>query len=154
MDKLRALAILMAVAGIIYLFNPGAQVEILTDTRASSATDQNINTTPHIKSAPIKATAEKEASHHKASETQEIPKFIEDALEAKRIPADQLVKKHHPDGSISIDLKGQYQHAPPLPYTPGMEYSGVIVDMGKNAAQHHEIGDEVYTDIFNSEFKE
>lgn len=118
MDKLRALAILMAVAGIIYLFNPGAQVnpdsqvEILTDTGTSSATDQNINTTHNIKSAPIKATAEKEASHHKTSETQEIPKFIEDALEAKRIPADQLVKKHHPDGSISIDLKGQYQHAP------------------------------------------
>lgn len=118
MDKLRALAILMAVAGIVYLFNPGAQVnpdsqvEILTNTGASSATDQNINTTPHIKSAPIKTTAEKEASHHKASESQEIPKFIEDALEAKRIPADQLVKKHHPDGSISIDLKGQYQHAP------------------------------------------
>jgi O-methyltransferase involved in polyketide biosynthesis len=113
MDKLRALAILIIVAGIIYLFNPGAQVEILTNTGASSATDQNINTTPSIKSAPIKATAaEKEASHHKASESQEIPKFIQDSLESKRIPADRLVKKHHPDGSISIDLKGQYQHVP------------------------------------------
>ena len=114
MDKLRALAILMAVAGIIYLFNPGAQVnpsaqvEILTDTSTSSTPDQSITITPLMEAAP----AEKEAALHKPSETQEVPKFIEDALEAKRIPADQLVKKHHPDGSISIDLKGQYQHAP------------------------------------------
>ena len=115
MDKLRALAILMAVAGIIYLFNPGAQVEILTDTSTSSTPDQGISITPLMEATP----AEKEATHtetegalHKPSETQEVPKFIEDALEAKRIPADQLIKKHHPDGSTSIDLKGQYQHAP------------------------------------------
>lgn len=108
MDKLRALAILITVAGIIYLFTPGTQVEILSDTDTTSVSGQSITITPLIESAP----AEKEATHNEASEIQAIPKFIMDSLEAKRIPADQLIKKHHPDGSISIDLKGQYQHAP------------------------------------------
>ena len=28
-------------------------------------------------------------------------------------------------------LLGQYQQAPPIPYTPGMEYSGTVAYIGK-----------------------
>ncbi|KZY70212.1 MULTISPECIES: NADPH:quinone oxidoreductase family protein [unclassified Oleiphilus] len=51
-----------------------------------------------------------------------------------------------------VDLlmtSGQYQHMPPLPYTPGLEYSGVIEWAGKEAkAEGLSIGDRVFVDGF------
>lgn len=44
---------------------------------------------------------------------------------------------------------GQYQHMPKLPYTPGLEYSGVVVWMGADVDQSRlSIGDSVYVDGF------
>ncbi|KZZ58697.1 hypothetical protein A3762_06790 [Oleiphilus sp. HI0125] len=51
-----------------------------------------------------------------------------------------------------VDLlmtSGQYQHMPPLPYTPGLEYSGVIEWAGEEAkAEGLSIGDRVFVDGF------
>jgi NADPH2:quinone reductase len=51
-----------------------------------------------------------------------------------------------------VDLlmsSGQYQHMPPLPYTPGLEYSGDIVWTGKDVtASQAVIGDRVFVDGF------
>lgn len=46
-------------------------------------------------------------------------------------------------------MAGQYQHAPPLPYTPGMEYSGEVLGIGKNV-DTVKPGDKVYVDGFRS----
>jgi len=46
-------------------------------------------------------------------------------------------------------IAGQYQQAPPLPYTPGMEYSGQVVHTGPSSK--FKIGDSVFVgDIFNT----
>jgi NADPH2:quinone reductase len=51
-----------------------------------------------------------------------------------------------------VDLlmsSGQYQHMPPLPYTPGLEYSGDIVWTGKDVtASQALVGDRVFVDGF------
>lgn len=47
-----------------------------------------------------------------------------------------------------VDLlmtSGQYQHMPPLPYTPGLEYSGTIIWAGE-AVQAFDIGDDIVVD--------
>ena len=47
-----------------------------------------------------------------------------------------------------VDLlmtSGQYQHAPPLPYCPGLEYAGVVVGTGANVSRVRE-GDRVLVD--------
>jgi NADPH2:quinone reductase len=49
-----------------------------------------------------------------------------------------------------VDLlmtSGQYQHMPPLPYSPGLEYSGEIIWAGSDVAAHH-VGDRVLVDGF------
>ena len=46
-------------------------------------------------------------------------------------------------------LAGQYQHAPPLPYTPGMEYAGDVVAVGQ-AVTSCSVGDRVSVDIFGA----
>jgi len=46
-------------------------------------------------------------------------------------------------------IAGQYQQAPPLPYTPGMEYSGRVVHTGPSSKL--KIGESVFVgDIFNT----
>ncbi len=49
-----------------------------------------------------------------------------------------------------VDLmmtSGQYQHQPPLPYTPGLEYSGVVLTKGINVLDSHvKVGDKVLVD--------
>ena len=49
-----------------------------------------------------------------------------------------------------VDLlmtSGQYQHMPPLPYTPGLEYAGVVLWCGKEVSQREfPVGGEVYVD--------
>lgn len=51
-----------------------------------------------------------------------------------------------------VDLlmtSGQYQHMPPLPYTPGLEYSGEVVWTGDQVTQH-KVGDRVLVDGFQA----
>jgi len=48
-----------------------------------------------------------------------------------------------------VDLlmtSGQYQHVPPLPYTPGMEYAGVVTWKGSDVGDHIAVGDAVLAD--------
>jgi len=40
-------------------------------------------------------------------------------------------------------MAGQYQQAPPLPYTPGMEYSGTVVDVAADCKEFA-VGDSVF----------
>ena len=48
-------------------------------------------------------------------------------------------------------LAGQYQHAPPLPYTPGMEYSGVVTAVAPDVSTTScAVGDRISVDIFNA----
>jgi NADPH2:quinone reductase len=50
-----------------------------------------------------------------------------------------------------VDLlmtSGQYQHVPSPPYTPGMEYAGVVVWRGPEAGDHVRVGDRVLADGF------
>lgn len=51
-----------------------------------------------------------------------------------------------------VDLlmtSGQYQHMPPLPYTPGLEYSGIIMWTGDDVAPTDaKVGDRVLVDGF------
>ncbi len=53
-----------------------------------------------------------------------------------------------------VDLmmtSGQYQHQPPLPYTPGLEYCGEVLWTGKNVLEGTaKIGDKVLVDGFVS----
>jgi len=47
-------------------------------------------------------------------------------------------------------MAGQYQQAPPLPYTPGMEYSGTVVDVAGDSTGFA-VGDAVYVaDMINA----
>lgn len=45
-----------------------------------------------------------------------------------------------------IMTSGQYQHMPSPPYTPGLEYAGVVVHKGEAAGDHLAVGDEVLSD--------
>lgn len=48
-------------------------------------------------------------------------------------------------------LSGQYQHQPPLPYTPGLEYCGEVIWLGTEVDRHAvAIGDHVIIDGFKS----
>ncbi len=52
-----------------------------------------------------------------------------------------------------VDLlmtSGQYQHLPRPPYTPGMEYAGVVAWKGPEAGAHVSVGDRVLNDGFAS----
>merc|ERR1719419_468038 len=47
-------------------------------------------------------------------------------------------------------MAGQYQQAPPLPYTPGMEYSGTIEEVAGDCKEFS-VGDAVYVaDMINA----
>ena len=86
----------------------------------------NIQTTPqavstHIHTPELNTHAAENATYHTNSRQHEhshndqdieIPVEINAYIESKRIPASHLTEQHHPDGSISVDLKGQYQHVP------------------------------------------
>ena len=46
---------------------------------------------------------------------------------------------------------GVYQHKPQLPYTPGLEYSGTILEIGETASKMgFNIGDRVFVDCFST----
>ena len=85
-----------------------------------------------------------------------VDKFLEIEEQAELNPAalsahDVIIEvKSAAVGWVDLLMtSGQYQHQPPLPYTPGLEYSGVIVWVGAevddNAAN---VGDRVLVDGF------
>jgi NADPH2:quinone reductase len=48
-------------------------------------------------------------------------------------------------------LSGQYQHMPALPYTPGLEYSGVVTWAGSDAgAERVAVGDQVFVSCLST----
>jgi len=49
---------------------------------------------------------------HQHDESVSIPVEIQAYIEKQRIPASELSETHHPDGSVSVNLKGQYRHVP------------------------------------------
>ena len=69
-----------------------------------------------------------------------------------QLPGDALILEVSSSSVHWVDMlmmMGQYQQAPPLPYTPGMEYSGKVLEKGKDV-KNFEIGDSVFVDIFNA----
>jgi hypothetical protein len=119
MGKLGALTILVALAAVIYLFSTSNQVQVAKELAAIEIPQPD-----SIKNQPTDeaelASSQSQSSHslkphsdhegHDENEKIEIPQYIKDSLEAKRIPASELFEEKHADGSSSIDLKGQYQH--------------------------------------------
>ncbi len=66
-------------------------------------------------------------------------------------PCDVIIKvKSSAVGWVDLLMSsGQYQHMPPLPYTPGLEYSGEIVWTGTDVtASQACVGDRVFVDGF------
>lgn len=119
MAKLGALSILLAVALMIYLFNPTTQIDIDSsdpNTQVSIASPAKLNSVQANSAKTIQQLETNDQVHNHdngvSDKPAEIPQFIKDSLESKRIPASELVEVHHPDGSVSMDLKGQYQHVP------------------------------------------
>lgn len=121
MGKFGALAILLAVAAVIYLLNPGSQVQVVKEQPAMEATQPDVVTNEQATKVDTENSqtqlinpAEPHSDHegHDSNDTTEIPQYIKDSLEAKRIPASELTVEQHADGSSSIDFKGQYQHVP------------------------------------------
>ena len=62
----------------------------------------------HYQTADRSATDEK----NKDKASTELPAEVHAYIESKRIPASELKPVTHADGSVSLDLKGQYQHVP------------------------------------------
>ncbi|MGK0405611.1 MAG: hypothetical protein ACJAR6_000986 [Oleispira sp.] len=115
MGKLGALTILIVLAVVIYFFGPGSQVQVAKTQQAIEATMPAALTNEPSKAEipPSELTNSIEThSGHEEYEKIEIPQYIKDSLEAKRIPASELIEEKHSDGSSSIDFKGQYQHIP------------------------------------------
>lgn len=122
MNKLGALIMLVAVAAVINFLNPGSQVRIPSSLPIEagieqpnpSANKQTASRTMKDSQDSLKNTDAAPHSHEvsTAVEQVEIPQYIKDSLEAKRIPASELVEEKYADGSSSIDFKGQYQHVP------------------------------------------
>uniref|UniRef100_A0A7S4VFA3 Enoyl reductase (ER) domain-containing protein n=1 Tax=Ditylum brightwellii TaxID=49249 RepID=A0A7S4VFA3_9STRA len=68
-------------------------------------------------------------------------------------PDDVLIKTkyvgvQYPD---ALQAQGLYQVRPPLPYVPGMDATGVVIDVGHNAAKEYNIkvGDRVMTTMLD-----
>jgi len=121
MGKLGALTILVALAAMIYFFSPGSQVQVAEEQQAIEQPQPNTVKNEQAEQAQLKSSQSQSTNsimphsdhqNHDVNDKVEIPQYIQDSLEAKRIPASELVEQHHPDGSMSIDLKGQFQHVP------------------------------------------
>lgn len=118
MGKLAALLVLLSIAALIYFFKPETS-SMVTDNHPAQ-----VNEVPQAGQIPAPASSQPaqtqqlqslhdhdHTDQHQESAVQ-IPEFIQKELEAKRIPASELKQVEHPDGSVSMDLKGQYQHVP------------------------------------------
>ena len=120
MSKLGALTILLALAAAIYFFSTSNQVQVAKEEQLiEAAQPETINNVQagEAESKISQSQSTNSAPHsdhesHGSNEQTEIPQYIKDALEAKRIPASELVEEKHADGSSSIDFKGQYEHVP------------------------------------------
>jgi hypothetical protein len=121
MGKLGALTILVALAAVIYFFSTSNQVQVAKELAAIEIPQpdaiNNLTTDeaePENSQSQSSNLLEPHSDHegHGENEKIEIPQYIQDSLEAKRIPASALVEEKHADGSSSINLKGQYQHVP------------------------------------------
>lgn len=123
MGKLGALSILIVVAAAIYFFSPSKSVEV--SSSAQQRQTPTLDNTSQIEPGQLQesiTTASKESAlevqatdihdHDHSSQANEIPQYIKDSLEAKRIPASELVIEEHADGSATLDLKSQFQHVP------------------------------------------
>jgi hypothetical protein len=119
MGKLGALTILVALAAVIYVFSPSNQVQVAKELAAIEIPQPDAIKNQPTNEAELASSQsqsnnllEPHSDHegHEENEKIEIPQYIKDSLEAKRIPASELVEEKHADGSSSIDLKGQYQH--------------------------------------------
>lgn len=124
MGKLAALMVLIAVAFIVYFFSPSPVEVVSKETDKQISKVESKEQTKTIKSLNNQQTtsqasghidsddAEHSHQHPAADSDNQIPQYIRDELESKRIPASELTVQEHPDGSSSIDLKGQFQHVP------------------------------------------
>jgi hypothetical protein len=116
MGKLGALAILVALAAVIYFFSPSNQVQVAkelvvieipqSESIKNQQTEEAEPPSSHSQSSNL---LEHHSDHegHDENENIEIPQYIKDSLEAKRIPASELVAEKHANGTSSIDFKGQ-----------------------------------------------
>ena len=79
--------------------------------------------------------------------------IIEQPLPDTSKLANEDVIVHVKSASLGwVDLlmtSGQYQHMPPLPYSPGLEYSGEVIWTGSSVTKH-KIGDCVLVDGFQA----
>lgn len=120
MGKFSAFIVLIVIAISIYLLNPNTQAPVSTsqpENIETISTTQNAEILDVQTNIPTKMLNPTDIDNHKDhvhknTDHIEIPQFIRNSLEAKRIPASELVEQHHPDGSVSMDLKGQFQHVP------------------------------------------
>lgn len=113
MGKLAALSVLVAVAFMVYFFKPSTQLQVTKTVEPINqgepvgfSTNTKANTSQELAADVL----HQHTDNHQA-ET-EIPQYIKDQIESQRLPASELTVKKHPDGSSSIDLKGQFQHVP------------------------------------------
>ncbi len=117
MGKLAALTTLLTIAFLVYFFTP-SQVQVANTTIESEQSRIEVKEkTKQIKPLTIQQVNKDSPEHShphntSADENDHIPQYIKDQLESKRIPASELTVQKHPDGSSSIDLKGQFQHVP------------------------------------------
>jgi hypothetical protein len=121
MGKLGALTILIALAAVIYVFSPSNKVQVAKELAAIEIPQPDaINNLPTDEVEPANSQFQSSNSlkphsdheDHEENQKSEIPQYIKDTLEAKRIPASALVEEKHENGTSSIDFKGQYQHVP------------------------------------------
>lgn len=122
MGKFAALLVLVSVAALIYFFKPQTQVEVSDQASpkpqpplsapATTPADQQVQQLKTPEPTPNQQAHDHANHQHDHGSENEIPEFIRQSLEAKRIPASELKQVEHPDGSVSMDLKGQYQHVP------------------------------------------
>lgn len=80
-------------------------------------------------------------------------RIVEQALpDSAALSADDVIIQVKSASLGWVDLlmtSGQYQHMPPLPYTPGLEYSGEIIWCGAQVSQY-QLGDRVLVDGFQA----
>lgn len=120
MSKFAALLVLLSIAALIYFFKPETS-SMVTDNHPTKVHEvQQAGQIPAPASAQPAQAQQLQSLHdhghdhsdqHQESAVQ-IPDFIQKELDAKRIPASALKQVEHPDGSVSMDLNGQYQHVP------------------------------------------
>jgi len=81
-------------------------------------------------------------------------KIVPQIIQESDVPDEAILVKVGSCGVHWVDLlmfAGQYQQAPPIPYTPGMEYSGTVAYIGKGVQGDLSVGEDVYvSDIVNT----